>query len=116
MKKIYFFLFSLLMISYNAQSQSVLELGPSQSMSIAGKGPGQDAAINPYMDGNSIAIVENIGKNNFEIRIQNKGKIVKIESIPPGESKTLDLLKGYELYFDSELKATAKVDFKKSDG
>lgn len=104
----------LLLATVTVQAQNVLELKPSQSMSIAGKGPGQDAAINPYADGESIAIVENLGENEFSIRIQKKGEILKMSTVPPGETKEVMLLKGYELYFDAEKRATAKVYFKKS--
>ena len=108
-------LFGFLLITLTVQSQSILELGPTQSMSITGKGPGQDAALNPYSKHNSVAIVDNIGKNDFEIRIQKKGEIVEIISISPDQSKEIDLLKGYELYFDSKKKAKARVDFRKKE-
>lgn len=83
MKKIHFLLLFLFLITYNVYGQSIFELSPSQNMSITGKGPGQDAAINPYSDTNSIGIIDNIGKNNFTIRIQAKGEVVKMISIGP---------------------------------
>ncbi len=89
----------------------IIELQPSQSMSISGKGPGQDAAINPYLDGNSIAIVKNVGKNPLSYRIQRDGKVLLTNEISVKQKKFIDLEKGDELYFDSEKEAKAKVSF-----
>ena len=115
MKNLFVVLSLLLLTSFSAFGQSVFELDGSQSMSITGKGAGQDAAINPYLTDDSVAVVENIGKNDFVIRIQSKGKLVKRVTIAPNQVKEVAILKGYELYFDSELKATAQVSFKKLD-
>ena len=114
MRHIYHILFILLIAQYNISAQeAILELEPSQSMSITGKGAGQDAAINPFSDRNSIGIVENIGENDFTIRVQNKeGKVIESIIIKPNTTKEIRLLKGYELYFDSTMKAKAKVGFK----
>ncbi|MFD1064116.1 hypothetical protein ACFQ1Q_12735 [Winogradskyella litorisediminis] len=97
-----------------AFSQTVLELEPIQSMCITGKGPGQDGAINPYLGKDSISVIENIGKNDFSIRIQKAGKIIKTFSIKPKETRNVLLRKGDELYFDTEKSAVAKVDFKEA--
>ncbi|NNJ83225.1 MAG: hypothetical protein HKP11_13625 [Flavobacteriaceae bacterium] len=113
MKKIAFILFFILFCAYNLSAQDIIELNSSQSMCIAGKGPGQDGAINPYMDSDSVAIVENVGDNEFSIRIQTKGELVKTIAIGPGETKEVSLLKGQVLYFDSDLKAKASVAFRK---
>lgn len=113
MKKLFFSFLVLLLTIGTVFGQAVLELEPSQSMSITGKGPGQDAAINPYLDVSSIGVVENIGKNDFVIRIQKKGEVLEEITISPGETKEVILLKGHELYFDSKLKARAKIYFKK---
>ncbi|MEP0987928.1 hypothetical protein [Ekhidna sp.] len=113
MKKLHLATVVILLVTFTCHGQSVIELEPSQSMSISGKGPGQDAAINPYLATNSIGIIENIGKNQFSIRVQEKNKIIKTIQIKPDDTKEIILLKGYELYFDSELKAKVKVDFKK---
>ena len=98
----------------NSSAQTVIELDGIQSMAITGKGQGQDGAINPYMDSNSFAIIENIGKNAFSIRIQKENKIIKEIEIKPKETKKITLLKGYEMYFDSESKSKAKVAFEKA--
>jgi hypothetical protein len=95
-----------------ATSQTIIELGSVQSMCITGKGPGQDGAINPYTDKDSIAIVENIGENVFEVRVQQKGKIIEQFEVKPKETVNVNLYKDYELYFDSDLFTKAKVDFK----
>lgn len=112
MKKQYYILFVLFLIQYTMIGQSIIELGASESMSIIGKGPGQDAVMNPYPKDDSEGIIENIGKNEFKIRVQKKEDIVKIVTIKPGEIKKVTLLKEYQLYFDSTLKSKAKVTFK----
>lgn len=99
----------------NALAQTKFKLEPSQSMIMTGKGPGQDATINPIEGQDCYAIVENIGKRKFSIRIQKKGKIIKEISISEGETKQVILLKGYELYLDPNPEGVAKasVDYKK---
>jgi len=111
MKKIVL-LIAITLLGYNGFAQSILELEPSTSMCITGKGKGQDGAINPYIKSDSYGIVENIGKNEFSIRIQKEGKIIKEITVKPKETKKVELLKGYEMYFDNTLKAKAKVSFK----
>ncbi|WP_411894425.1 hypothetical protein [Winogradskyella sp. A2] len=102
----------LCLLSFNTiTAQEVLELDASQSMCITGKGPGQDGAINPYINKDSYAIVENIGTSYFEIRIQKKGELIKIITIKSSEKKKILLLKGQELYFDTNEKSKAKIDF-----
>jgi hypothetical protein len=107
------FLFStlLLIISACGLRSNIIELQPSDSMSITGKGLGQDAAINPYADGKSLAVVKNLGKNSFEYRVQRAGSIIENKSILSKESKVIELEKGDELYFDSRSDAKAKVAF-----
>jgi len=96
-----------------AQTEFVLE--PSQSMIMTGKGTGQDATINPYFGQNCYAIVKNIGKIKFSIRVQKDEKIIEEISILKGELKKVKLLKGYELYLDPNPKGTTKasVDYEK---
>lgn len=89
-------------------AQTTFEIGPSQSMIMTGKGPGQDATINPYLGQECYAIVKNIGKLPFSIRIQQKGKIIEEISILKGEEKKVKLLKDYELYFDPTSKGKTK--------
>ena len=103
-------LFGLISLLAGAQ-ENVISLGPSESMSIAGKGPGQDAANNPYIDGNSIARIQNISKNSFSIRVQKQGEILRTISIKPKQTIEVKLHKGDELYFDSRLPAKARVEF-----
>lgn len=115
MKKLLFLVCITFTIQYNASAQAIFDLDPSQSMSITGKGIGQDATENPYSGSDCYAIVENIGKNEFSVRIQEKGKIIETVSIKKGKVKKIKLLKGYELYLDSELKGKAKIDFEKME-
>jgi hypothetical protein len=98
-----------------AQTEFVLE--PSQSMIMTGKGPGQDGTINPYFGQDCYAIVKNIGKRQFSIRVQQDGKIIEEISIQKGELKKVKLLKGYELYLDPNPEGIAKasVEYLKID-
>lgn len=105
----------MLVTQYETFAQDEFELKPSQSMLMTGKGPGQDATINPYDGQNCYAIVENIGKKEFSIRIQENGKILESIPILKGEVKKVTLLKGLELYLDSNSKAKARVNFQKMD-
>jgi len=97
-----------------AQTKFVLE--PSQSMLMTGKGPGQDGTINPFTGEDCYAIVENIDKKPFSIRVQQKGKIIDTIIILKGEIKKLILLKEHELYLDSNSKdkVKARVSYEKS--
>lgn len=113
MKKIHLLGLFLILTFHTGYSQSnIFELSPSQSMCITGKGPGQDAALNPFLKMDSYGIIENIGKNDFTIRVQNKGNVIEQITIKPKGIKKVVLLKGYELYLDSELQGKAKVNFK----
>lgn len=99
-----------------AQTEFVIE--PTQSMIMTGKGPGQDATINPYSGQDCYAIVKNIGKRQFSIRVQQEGKIIEEITIHKGELKKVNLFKGYELYLDPNPEgiARASINYKKSDG
>ncbi|MCH2195406.1 hypothetical protein [Kordia sp.] len=97
--------------SYAQKDKTVFELNPSQSMLMTGKGIGQDGAINPYKDGNSIAMIKNLGENEFSIRVQRDGKIIKQTTLAAGKATKIALAKGSELYFDTEQKATVKLEF-----
>ena len=96
-----------------AQTEFVLD--PAQSMIMTGKGPGQDGTINPYFGQDCYAIVKNIGKRAFSIRIQQDGTIIEEIPILKDELKKLKLLKGYELYLDPNPKGRTKasVDYEK---
>lgn len=97
------------------KAQTVFVLEPSQSMIMTGKGPGQDGTINPFFGQDCYAIIKNIGKRKFSIRIQQKGKIIEEISILKGELKKVKLLKDYELYLDPNPEGIAKatVDYEK---
>ena len=99
----------------NLSGQNTFELDGSQSMLMTGKGKGQDGAINPYFGENCLAVVENLSENEFEVRIQRKGKITSIEKVKPGKTLEIKLLADAELYLDSELKSKARLEFKKLD-
>lgn len=113
MKRIFFTLSILFLMFSCTAPESIFELNSTQSMLMTGKGPGQDGAINPYSGENSIGLVKNIGKNSFQIRVQNNGEIIEEIDIKPKEKKEIVLLKGYELYLDTEQKSKAIVRFKK---
>ena len=102
-----------LQLEVKAQTEFVLE--PSQSMIMTGKGPGQDGTINPFFGQECYAIIKNIGKRKFSIRIQQKGKIIEEISILKGELKKVKLLKDYELYLDPNPEGIEKasVDYEK---
>ena len=83
-------------------------------MSISGKGAGQDAAINPFLNEGSIAIVKNIGKAEVSIRVQYLGKITKQMRLAPARITRVQLPKGHELYFDGmKQKTSVEVSFRK---
>lgn len=90
-------------------AQTVFELEPSQSMIMTGKGSGQDATINPYAGEDCFAIVKNIGKRQFSIRVQKEEKIIEEIPIMKGELKKIKLLKGCELYLDPNPEGIAKA-------
>lgn len=101
---------SLVFLTYfeiTAQTEFVLE--PSQSMIMTGKGSGQDATINPYFGNDCYALVKNIGKRQFTIRVQKEGKIIEEIAIMKDELKKVKLLKGYELYLDPNPEGIAKA-------
>ena len=104
-----------LALQFEVKAQTEFVLEPSQSMIMTGKGPGQDGTINPYFGQDSYAIIKNIGKREFSIRIQQNGKIIEEISILKGELKKVKLLKDYELYLDPnpEGVARASVDYVK---
>lgn len=91
------------------KAQTEFELDPSQSMIMTGKGPGQDATINPYYGKDCYAIVKNMGKRAFSIRVQQKDEIIKEIPISEGEIKKVTLLKGYELYLDPNAEGKTKA-------
>ncbi|AZQ43904.1 hypothetical protein [Nonlabens ponticola] len=95
----------------SATAQTEFELEPTQSMIMTGKGPGQDATINPYTGQDCIAVIENIGKREFSIRIQKQGKVIKTIAVKKGKTKKINLLKDQELYLDTQVKTRARVSY-----
>ncbi len=93
----------------------VFVIEPSQSMVMTGKGPGQDGAINPYMGQECTAVVENIGKKEFSVRLQEKGRIKKEIAVSPGEVKEIALGANDELYIDTDQKAKTRLNFKPNE-
>ena len=103
------------MTQYEAVAQTEFVLDPVQNMCMTGKGPGQDGAINPFLGEDCYAIVENTGKQEFSIRVQQNGEIIETNPIAANEEKKVTLMHGYEMYFDTEgkRKVKAKLDFEK---
>ena len=113
MKKLLIILSLIFVFQLNATAQDIIELDASQSMSISGKGTGQDAAINPFLEQGSVAIVKNLGEHHFSIRIQYRGEIKKQQRLDPSRITRVLLPKGYEMYFDAKEKKTkAEVSFR----
>ena len=117
MKSLFLILCLSIFTQISSHAQNDFELEPNQNMLMTGKGAGQDGAINPYYGQDCYAIVENTGKSDFSIRIQQDGKIVEMIPISSKEVKKVTLLKGYELYLDSNSKEkiNAKLDFENMD-
>ena len=90
-------------------AQTEFTLDPSQSMLMTGKGPGQDATINPYDGEDCYAVVQNLGKRTFSIRVQKKGTLIQTKDIRAGEVQKVKLLKGQELYLDPNDKGTTQA-------
>ncbi len=111
--KNYLFLFAVFFVlqSYAQKEKTVFTLKPSQSMLMTGKGAGQDGAINPYTDGNSIALIENVGEHEFSIRLEYQGKIIRTIALTAGKKTKVGLPKGSQLYFDTEAETTVKLEF-----
>lgn len=117
MKILIFILGLTIFTQYQSFAQTEFDLDPLQSMLMTGKGPGQDGAINPFAGQDCYAIVENMGKNEFSIRIQQNGEILDTVPVSKHEKKKVKLLKGHELYLDAEAqgKVRAKVDFEQME-
>lgn len=114
--KTFILLIALLFLTqFEVQAQTEFVLEPSQSMIMTGKGPGQDATVNPYFEEDCYALIRNIGKREFTIRVQQAQKIIEEITIQEGELKKVKLLKGFELYLDPNPNGIAKasVDYEK---
>ncbi|QTN39766.1 hypothetical protein HZ996_11630 [Cryomorphaceae bacterium] len=106
-----------LFLCFDSSAQTEFVIEPSQSMVMTGKGPGQDATINPYYGQDCYALVENIGKRAFSIRIQQGTGIVEEISIAKDELVKVKLLKGYSLFLDPNPEGVARalVDYEKME-
>ena len=113
LKKSAFFLLFIAFGIYGLSAQTKFELDPRQSMLMTGKGPGQDGTINPYDGEDCYAIVKNIGKLPFYVRIEKKGTLIDTFTVAKRETKKFVLLAGQELYLDPNRGgvAKAKVDY-----
>ena len=90
------------------------ELTNGQSMCMIGKGVGQDATINPYANEEfSYALIENIGKFKFNIRVESIDEERRGFIIKPKDIVVVKLFRNNILYFDSLTieKAEAKIKY-----
>ena len=90
------------------------ELTNGQSMCMIGKGVGQDATINPYANEEfSYALIENIGKFKFNIRVESIDEERREFIIKPKDIVVVKLFRNNILYFDSLTieKAEAKIKY-----
>ena len=117
MKSILLVFSVLILLQYDGYGQNEFDLEASQSMLMTGKGPGQDGDINPYFGQDCYALVDNIGTLPFSVRIQQKGKIIETVTVNVNEGEKIKLLKGYELYIDSneEGQTSAKITYMKME-
>ena len=117
MKNMICLLSLILLFAAEATAQTEFTLDKQQSMLMTGKGPGQDGTINPYDGEDCYAIVENIGKRSFSIRVQKGSELIEEIPIKKGETKKINLLKDYQLYLDpnAEGKSKARVSYEKKE-
>jgi hypothetical protein len=89
-----------------AQKEDNFKLDPSTSMLMTGKGPGQDGSINPFAGQDCVAVVENLAKAPFSVRIQQKGIVLRTIAVEKKETKRISLGAQEELYIDTPNKTT----------
>ena len=109
MKKLILLLF-IPLVSFS----QTFELTNGQSMCMIGKGVGQDATINPYANEEfSYALIENIGKFKFNIRVESIDEERREFIIKPKDIVVVKLYRDNILYFDSLTieKAEAKIKY-----
>ena len=109
MKKLILLLF-IPLVSFS----QTFELTNGQSMCMIGKGVGQDATINPYANEEfSYALIENIGKFKFNIRVESIDEERREFIIKPKDMVVVKLFRNNILYFDSLTieKAEAKIKY-----
>jgi len=90
----------------SAQKENKFKLDPSTNMLMTGKGPGQDGSINPFAGQDCVAVVENLAKTPFSVRIQQNGVVLRTIEIGDKETKQIDLKGTEELYVDTQQKTT----------
>ena len=103
-----FFVLGLLLLTIpaSAQKENKFKLDPSTNMLMTGKGPGQDGSINPFAGQDCVAVVENLAKAPFSVRIQQNGVVLRTIEIGDKETKQIDLKGSEELYIDTQQKTT----------
>ena len=110
MKKLLILLLFIPLVSFS----QTFELTNGQSMCMIGKGVGQDATINPYANEEfSSALIENIGKFKFNIRVESIDEERREFIIKPKDIVVVKLFRNNILYFDSLTieKAEAKIKY-----
>ena len=90
----------------SAQKENKFKLDPSTNMLMTGKGPGQDGSINPFAGQDCVAVVENLAKAPFSVRIQQKGIVLRTIAVEKKETKRISLGAQEELYIDTPNKTT----------
>ena len=90
----------------SAQKENKFKLDPSTNMLMTGKGPGQDGSINPFAGQDCVAVVENLAKAPFSVRIQQNGVVLRTIEIGAKDTKRIELKGSEELYVDTEQKTT----------
>ena len=90
----------------SAQKENKFKLDPSTNMLMTGKGPGQDGSINPFAGQDCVAVVENLAKAPFSVRIQQNGVVLRAIEIGAKDTKRIELKGSEELYVDTEQKTT----------
>ena len=90
----------------SAQKENKFKLDPSTNMLMTGKGPGQDGSINPFAGQDCVAVVENLAKAPFSVRIQQNGVVLRTIEIGAKETKSIELKGSEELYVDTEQETT----------
>lgn len=112
-----FFVLGLLLLTIpaSAQKENKFKLDPSTNMLMTGKGPGQDGLINPFAGQDCVAVVENLAKAPFSVRIQQNGVVLRTIEIGDKETKQIDLKGSEELYIDTQQKTTRfTINYKQS--
>ena len=103
-----FFVLGLMLVTTttSAQKENKFKLDPSTNMLMTGKGLGQDGSINPFAGQDCVAVVENLAKAPFSVRIQQKGIVLRTIAVDKKEMKRISLGAQEELYIDTPNKTT----------